>query len=55
MDFLTLNARKYAPTTKNTPVYYIWRLLTGQATSSVEKLINPQYQKYQVINLSSLI
>ena len=40
MDSLSLNTRKYTPTTKNTLVNYNWRLLAGQATFSIKNLIN---------------
>ena len=55
MGFLTLNAKKYIFTTKVTPTCYKASLLNGLLTSSVAELINPQYQKYLVISLSTLI
>ena len=53
MDSLTLSVRKYAPTTQNTLTYYKNTLLYGQATFSVERLINPQYQKYCGVDWTS--
>jgi hypothetical protein len=41
MGFLTLNVKKYAPTTKVTPTYYKTSLLNRLLTSSVIELINP--------------
>ena len=40
MGFLTLNAKKYAPTTKITPTYYKTSLLNKLPTSSIIELIN---------------
>ena len=41
MDFLALNAKKYAPTTKISPTYCKTSLLNGLPTSSIIELVNP--------------
>ena len=41
MGFPTLNAKKYAPTTKVTPTYYKASSLNRLLTSSIIELTNP--------------
>jgi hypothetical protein len=55
MGFPTLNAKKYVPITKVTPICYKTSLFNRLLTSSIAELINPQYWKYLVISLSTLI